>query len=219
MRAPAPLKVRTRYIAVNTLIATRGLASTGRLLAVLALTGLSFTLASCAEVPARPAPARKASTAPPPEPAPQPVNTQVYIYPTSGQSADQQGRDRYECYLWSVKQTGFDPSQARLAPHQRVEVVPAPPQGTDTVAGAATGAILGAVIASPHNAAAGAIGGAIVGGALGAASDATRSAQAQQIEDRYNRRNNAQSAQIDEQASNYRRAMSACLEGRGYTVK
>jgi uncharacterized protein YcfJ len=147
------------------------------------------------------------------------VSTQVYVYPTSGQSADQQGRDRYECYLWSVKQTGFDPSQPRLAPHQRVEVVSMPPQGSDTVAGAATGAILGAVIANPHNAAAGAIGGAIVGGALGAASDASRAAEAQRIEDRYNRRNGAQDAQIEEQASNYRRAMTACLEGRGYTVK
>jgi outer membrane lipoprotein SlyB len=143
----------------------------------------------------------------------------VYIYPTSGQSADQQGRDRYECYLWSVKQTGFDPSQARLAPHQRVEVIPAQAPGSDTVAGAATGAILGAVIANPHNAAAGAIGGAIVGGALGAASDASREAQTKKIQERYDRRSNAQSAQIDEQASNYRRAMTACLEGRGYTVK
>jgi hypothetical protein len=175
-------------------------------------------LASCADVPSRPArPVRTA--APPPEPVPPPVSTQVYIYPTSGQSADQQGRDRYECYLWSVKQTGFDPSQARLAPHQRVEVVPARPEGSDTIAGAATGAILGAVIANPHNAGAGAIGGAIVGGALGAASDANRTAQAKQIEDRYNRRNNAQSGQVEEQASNYRRAMTACLEGRGYTVK
>jgi hypothetical protein len=147
------------------------------------------------------------------------VNTQVYVYPTSGQSQDQVGRDRYECYLWSVKQTGFDPSQAHLAPHQRVEVVPAPPTGTDTVAGAATGAILGAVIANPHDAAAGAVGGAIIGGALGAASDATRASQAKQVQQRYDQRTNAQNAQIEEQASNYRRAMTACLEGRGYTVK
>jgi hypothetical protein len=156
---------------------------------------------------------------PPPEPVPQPVNTQVYVYPTSGQSTDRVSRDRYECYLWSVKQSGFDPSQPRLAPHQRVEVVAMPPQGTDTVAGAATGAILGAVIADPHNAAAGAIGGAIVGGALGAASDASRAAHAKQVQDRYDRRSSAQAAQLDMQASNYRRALTACLEGRGYTVK
>jgi hypothetical protein len=147
------------------------------------------------------------------------VNTQIFIYPTSGQRQDQIGRDRYECYLWSVKQTGFDPSQPQLAPHQRVQVVPAPPPGTDTVAGAATGAILGAVIANPHDAAAGAVGGAIIGGALGAASDATRVAQAKKVQQHYDQRYNAQAARLEEQASNYRRAMTACLEGRGYTVK
>jgi Glycine zipper 2TM domain len=202
---------------VNTLNTLGRLAPTRGFLSVLALSILSLALVACADIPERPArPARTAAAAPPPPP---PINTQVFIYPTSGQSPDQQGRDRYECYLWSVKQTGFDPSQARLAPHQRVEVVPARPEGADTVAGAATGAILGAVIANPHNAGAGAVGGAIIGGALGAASDATRAHQAQQIEDRYNRRNNAQYAQVEEQASNYRRAMTACLEGRGYTVK
>jgi Glycine zipper 2TM domain len=196
-----------------------GLGISRSVLVAVAVSGLCLVLASCADAPARPAP-RQARAAPPPaQPAPPPVNTQVYVYPTSGQSADRQGRDRYECYLWSVKQTGFDPSQARLAPHQRVEVVPMPPQGTDTVAGAATGAILGAVISSPHNAAAGAVGGAIVGGALGAASDASRAAQAKQVQERYDRRNNGASAQVEEQASNYRRALTACLEGRGYTVK
>jgi len=189
------------------------------LFAALAISALSLALASCAEAPARPAPRPVRTAPPPPPPAPQPVSTQVYVYPTSGQSQDQVGRDRYECYLWSVKQTGFDPSQTRLAPHQRVEVVPAPPTGTDTVAGAATGAILGAVIANPRDAAAGAVGGAIIGGALGAASDANRAAQAKQVQQRYDQRTNAQNAQIEEQASNYRRAMTACLEGRGYSVR
>lgn len=194
-------------------------AFTNRLLIGLALSGLAVALASCADVPPRPAPVHRAQNVPPPEPAPQPVNTQVYVYPTSNQTPDRVSRDRYECYLWSVKQSGFDPSQRQLAPHQRVEVVPMPPPGHDTAAGAVTGAVLGAVIANPRNAAAGAVGGAIVGGALGAASDASREAQAKQVQDRYDRRNTAQSAQIEEQASNYRRALTACLEGRGYTVK
>ncbi len=190
--------------------------ATHRLLVGLALSGITLTVAACVDTPPRPAPRRVVEAPPPPPPPP---NTQVYVYPTSGQSADQVNRDRYECYLWSVKQTGFDPSQQQLAPHQRVEVVPMPPNGTNTAAGAVTGAVLGAIIANPHNAAAGAVGGAIVGGALGAASDAQRAEQAKQVQQRYDRRNAAQSAQIEEQAANYRRAMSACLEGRGYTVK
>jgi Glycine zipper 2TM domain len=190
-----------------------------RLLVAATVSGFALGLASCAEAPARPAPVRRVARSEPPPPAPPPVSTQVYVYPTSGQSADQQSRDRYECYLWSVKQSGFDPSQPQLAPHQRVEVVPMPPSGSDTAAGAVTGAVLGAVIADPHHAAAGAAAGAIVGGAIGAASDSAREQQARQIQQRYDRRTAAQNARIEEQASNYRRALTACLEGRGYTVK
>ena len=94
-----------------------------------------------------------------------------------------------------------------------------PPSGSDTAAGAITGAVIGAVIAGHHDAAAGAVGGAILGGAAGAASDAQREARVKQVPYRYDQRENARMARLEEQAGNYRRALSACLEGRGYTVK
>ena len=42
------------------------------------------------------------------------VNTDqhIYVYPTRGQTASETSKDRYECYLWAVKQTGYDPSEA-----------------------------------------------------------------------------------------------------------
>lgn len=166
----------------------------------------------------QPAPAATPTAQPAPEPARPPVSTQVYVFPTNGQTTDQMGRDRYECYLWSVKQTGFDPSQTSLAPHQRVEVVPMPPKGADTVAGAVTGAILGAAIAY-DNPGAGAVGGAILGGAAGAISDSQRTQAAKRVQGRYDQREAARVARLEGQASDYRRALSACLEGRGYTVK
>ena len=180
-----------------------------------------MSLTACADMEPARRPVRHAAVtaAPPPERAQPPVSTQVYVYPTGGQSADRQSRDRYECYLWAVKQSGFDPSQTSLAPHQRVEVVPMPPPGSDTAAGVVGGAVLGAVVANPHNAGAGAVAGAIIGGALGAASDASRQQRAQRVQEQYNRRSAAESAQIEAQAINYRRALTACLEGRGYTVK
>ncbi len=92
-----------------------------------------------------------------------------------------------------------------------------PPAGSDTVAGAVTGAIIGAVIA--RDSGAGAVGGAILGGAAGAASDAQREAHAKQVQSRYDQRDSARMARLEEQANNYRRALTACLEGRGYTVK
>jgi hypothetical protein len=34
-----------------------------------------------------------------------------YVYPSAGQSAEQQSTDRYECHRWATDQTGFDPTQ------------------------------------------------------------------------------------------------------------
>lgn len=33
----------------------------------------------------------------------------IYVYPNNAQSTEQQGRDRYECYLWAVEQSAYDP--------------------------------------------------------------------------------------------------------------
>jgi hypothetical protein len=38
-----------------------------------------------------------------------PTAATAVIYPKNGQSADQQARDRYECYRFGVAQSGFDP--------------------------------------------------------------------------------------------------------------
>ena len=35
---------------------------------------------------------------------------QLYVYPAAGQSEEQLGRDRYDCHVWSVGQTDFDPT-------------------------------------------------------------------------------------------------------------
>lgn len=155
-------------------------------------------------------------SAPPPTPPPP---TQVYFYPLKGQSAAQQDRDRYECYLWAKKQTGLDPSEPQLAPHQRLEVVPIPPPGHDTAAGAVTGAVLGAIVSRPGRTGEGAAVGAVLGAIIGATSDTARQEQAERIQERYDRRDTLRTARIEQQADSYRRAMAACLEGRGYSVR
>lgn len=35
---------------------------------------------------------------------------QLYVYPAAGQSEAQLSNDRYDCHVWSVNQTGFDPT-------------------------------------------------------------------------------------------------------------
>ena len=145
--------------------------------------------------------------------------TQVYFYPKAGQTTEQQSRDHYECYNWAMKQTGFDPSQSSIPPVQRVRVVPMPPPGHDTTVLAITGAVLGALIAGPRHAAGGALIGAAGGAIAGAAADSSRQQTARQLEEAYPNRDRALDAQYEGRALNFRRAMSACLEGRGYSVQ
>jgi hypothetical protein len=137
------------------------------------------------------------------------IAQQLYVYPTKGQSPEQQNRDRYECHSWAVQQTGYDPTRAQSGgapPPQEA------PQG-GIFRGAARGAAVGAV--------GGAIGGdAGKGAAIGAASGALiggfrrrdQQRQQQQAQAEYQAR---QSAAI----SNYNRALSVCLDGRGYRVR
>ncbi len=153
--------------------------------------------------------------------APAPVQlppTQVYFYPAAGQTPAQQDRDRYECYVWAVRQSGFDPSRPQVPPAPRVEVVPVPPTGEGAALGAVSGAILGAAVSRPHDSGSGAIIGAVLGTMVGASADAARAQQAEQIRESRDRRDLRRYSQVERRAADYRRAMAACLEGRGYTV-
>ncbi len=163
-----------------------------------------------------PAEYREVSTASPP---PKPPLTQVYFYPKHGQTKQQQSRDHYECYNWAMQQTSFDPSQSSIPPVRRVKVVPMPPPGHDTIILAITGAVLGALIAGPRHAGAGALIGAGSGAFAGAVSDATRQQYAEQMEEAYANRDQALDVTNEAKARDFRRAMSACLEGRGYSVQ
>ncbi len=91
---------------------------------------LTVLLAACVTPPPR----TVAVPAPPPQ--------RVFVYPANGQSPEQTERDRYECHVWAVQQTGVDPSRDNNA-YERVIVQPANPPGSGTAAGAIGGAILG----------------------------------------------------------------------------
>lgn len=176
---------------------------------------LTFACASTGSAPGGP------PGAPDPAPAPsagataQRPGARLFIYPTAGQSAEQQDRDRYECYRWAVQQTGFDPSAAPRLPEDQVTLVPVPPRGVETLTGTVVGAAVGAGIGSiSGHAGEGAAVGAVTGALAGAANEYAREQVVESIE--------AQEAERSEhlgQLSRYQRAMAACLEGRGYTVR
>ena len=145
--------------------------------------------------------------------------TQIYFYPNNGQSTEQQSSDHYACYNWAMEQTGFDPSVSSIVPEQRVRVVPMPPPGHDTVSMSIAGAVLGALIGGYHHSGSGALIGAASGAMMGVISDASRAEAARQMEEAYQNRNEARDLHKEKKALQFRRAMSACMEGRGYTVK
>jgi hypothetical protein len=173
-------------------------------LGVVAAVGVVAALAGCVEPPPR-----HYVVAPPPV-----AQTQLIVYPAQGQSPQQLDRDRYECHLWAVQQTGFDPSRPGTPADERIVVRSANPPGSGTAVGAIAGAILGAAIAGPRDAGAGLVLGGITGAAVGASSDAAAQQQARAEQQAYNQ----SYAQGQMLSSNYRRAISACLTARGYTI-
>jgi hypothetical protein len=128
---------------------------------------------------------------------------QQFIYPSKGQSAEQQKKDEYECHQWAVQQTGFDPTK----PATTAAPAPSGPAKGSAVKGAVAGAVVGEV--AGDNAGAGAAVGAVTGRAM---SGRQANAQAQQQQQ-------AAAQQAQQKQATFTRARTACLEGRGYTVK
>ena len=116
-----------------------------------------------------------------------------FIYPQKGQSQAQQDQDRGACERWAQSQTGVNPGAP--PPSER--------NPRRTVGGAARGAAVGAAVGGiAGDAGKGAGAGAVVGGVAGR----RRGKQEQQ-------------AAAAETQNTYVRAFSACMEGRGYTVR
>ena len=135
---------------------------------------------------------------------------ELIIFPAKGQSAQQLEKDKGECYTWAKQQTGVDP--LALAQKSTEQAPPAGPKG-ERVKGAAGGAAAGAVV--------GAIAGdAGTGAAVGAATGTMAGGARQRSKDRAQQQTQQQQqAQSKESLDKYNRAYSACLEGKGYTVK
>jgi len=168
-----------------------------------------LALAACVTPPPR-------TVAVPVQPPPPPQR--IFVYPNNGQSPEQTDRDRYECHVWAVQETGVDPSRPDTPAYARVVVQPTTPPGTGTAVGAIGGAILGSIIAGPRNAGAGLVLGAATGAIVGTAADANAQAQAQAQAQQTQAQINAQMAAARSRTDAYRRALGACLTGRGYTV-
>ncbi|MEO8296732.1 MAG: hypothetical protein ABI574_02900 [Burkholderiales bacterium] len=186
-------------------------AASGLRLRGLAAALAAATLAGCVVAPPR----HRDYGAPPPRAEPPAAAAPMYFYPERGQGEAQQDRDRYECYRWAVRETGIDPGmrpvQRTLAP----STGPVAREPGSAVAGAMAGAAVGGVLSSPRNTGAGLVLGAIFGSVLGAAAEENRAQSIERQQDARRRDWEARQAPVND----FRRAIGACMSGRGYAVR
>ena len=148
---------------------------------------------------------------------------QPIYYPANKQTAEQMNKDKTECDGWAKQTTGIDP----VAVAQTPAPAPAPPPAKtgpsgERVRGAARGAAAGAVVGeiASNDADEGAKYGAAAGVIAGGRKSRQQQAQAEQ-QAQAQQQQAAQSAEAakQEKIATYQRAVGACMEGRGYTVK
>ncbi len=148
-------------------------------------------------------------------PAAQPTTTMaksmgLYVFPTKNQTKEVQEKDDADCYRWAVEQSGVDPLNPTKV---EVKQVDTSPDGT-AVVGAAKGAAAGVAIgAIAGDAGKGAAIGAVAGGLAGRRAKKVGDAQEQQKNEK------AAAQQTTAMTDSFKKAFSACLEGKGYTVK
>lgn len=160
-----------------------------------------------------------AKTAPPPDPAAKPTLKQLgmVIYPSKGQTPEQQAKDEAACYTWAENQTGLTLSGGKVDTQAAAKAAgDANMQATQgaAVGGAARGAVAGVAI--------GAIAGdAGKGAAIGATAGAMGGRRARKQAAGQAAAQGAQQAEADNAAmiSQFTKAAAVCLEGRGYGAK
>ena len=157
----------------------------------------------------------------------------AHAYPAEGQSQDQLRKDTFECHNWSVANTGYDPTKTYRAP---TTYSSAPPTGSsgyfgsgetgeggvmkDAAGGAALGAIGGAIAGNAGmGAAIGALSGSLFGGAKRSSRKSEEARWREQQAQQQAQQQQAFQQEINARNDEYRRAYSACMSSRKYTVR
>jgi hypothetical protein len=138
---------------------------------------------------------------------------QMYIYPSRGQSPQQEQNDRGQCYSWAIQQSGFNPANPQISGGPP-PAVGAPHGGffRGGAGGAALGAIGGAIAGNAgEGAAIGATTGALFGGMR-------RRRWMEQEEFQQSAYMQHQQNALNQGRSNFNQAFGVCMTGRGYTV-
>ncbi len=134
----------------------------------------------------------------------------VYIFPANNQDQAQQDKDESDCYTWAVQQSGYDPINPTKVEAQQIQTGPDGTAIRGAAGGAAAGAAIGAICGDAGK-------GAAVGAVAGALRGRRSRIVGQHVEQ--GAANEQASQQNQTMVDNFKKAFSACLEGKGYTVK
>ena len=148
----------------------------------------------------------------------------IYVFPTEGQTPEQQSKDEAECYGWAVQNTGNDPFELeKQAAKQQQESAQAKEQAKDAgkgagakgaVKGAAAGALIGEIASDDAGK------GAAYGAAAGVIHGRRSSRRAQkEAEKQIEAQEKQAKAATEEAMGNFKKAFSVCLEAKKYMVK
>jgi hypothetical protein len=146
----------------------------------------------------------------------------VYAFPGGGQTSTQQAQDETECYNWAEKETGNDPFQLdRQAAAQQQQAAAQQQQAQQAASGAGLkGALGGAAGGAALGAIAGNAGkGAAIGAGVGAVANSARGQSNAQKAQQQAQQSHAAAKMTTAQITDFKKAFSACLEAKKYTVK
>ena len=161
------------------------------------------------------------------------ISAGVYAYPAAGQTQEQMQKDSFDCYNWSVSQTGFDPTRNYTPPPTYSTAPPPSSSGyfgsgetgqggvmRDAAGGAALGAIGGAIAGDAgQGAAIGAASAALFGGIKRNQRKSEEAAWQQQQQQQQAQQQAAYQQEINTRTNDYRRAYSVCMSSRNYKVQ
>lgn len=132
----------------------------------------------------------------------------LFVYPQKQQTPQQQAEDEKTCYASAQQQTGIDPSAPAPTSQEADKKKGGGAKGA--AGGAAGGAAIGAIA-----------GDAGTGAAIGATAGAMRGRRQQKKANKQAEQQAQQQAKAQQQQTldTFRRAFSACIDSKGYSVK
>ncbi|MEP3387408.1 MAG: glycine zipper domain-containing protein [Reichenbachiella sp.] len=134
----------------------------------------------------------------------------LFVFPAKDQDEATQNNDEYACYKWAMKETGINPLDPPKVEAEKVETGPDGSAVVGAAGGAAAGAAIGAIAGDTGK---GAAIGAVVGGLRGRR--ARKYGEYKEAE----QNQAAAKATEEEMMNNFKKAFTACMTAKGYTVQ